>query len=90
MRSKNKKEYAYYYLLLEECIKFFNDYQIELNKKYIIKLKSKIVHKNNKISSLEEKLDAIIKSNEESKIKLNNIPSKELRKDYAFIILQRK
>jgi hypothetical protein len=68
MRSKNTNIYADYYLLLEECIKFFNDYQIELNKKYIIKLKSKIVSKNNKISSLEEKLDTIIKSNEETKI----------------------
>ena len=42
MRSKNKKEYAYYYLLLEKCIKYFNDYQKELNNKYIIQLKSKI------------------------------------------------
>ena len=36
MRSKNMKVYAYYYLLLEEAIKYFNDYQIELNKRYII------------------------------------------------------
>jgi hypothetical protein len=93
MRSKNTNIYADYYLLLEECIKFFNDYQIELNKKYIIKLKSKIVHKNNKISSLEEKLDVIIKSNkellqsnekllqsnEESKIKLDET-SNEVKK----------
>jgi len=35
MRSLKTKKY---YLLLEECIKYFNDYQIELNKKYIIKL----------------------------------------------------
>ena len=27
MRSKNKKVYARYYLLLEECIKYYNDYQ---------------------------------------------------------------
>ena len=40
MRSKNKKEYAYYYILLDECIKYFNDYQIELqiikNQRFII------------------------------------------------------
>ena len=41
MRSKNTKIYAKYYLLLEKCIKYFNDYQLELNKKYIIKLKNK-------------------------------------------------
>jgi phage anti-repressor protein len=33
MRSLKTREYADYYLLLEECIKYFNDYQIELNKK---------------------------------------------------------
>ena len=42
MRSLKTKQYARYYLLLEECIKYYNDYQLELNKKYIIKLKEKI------------------------------------------------
>ena len=36
MRSKNTKLYAKYYLLLEECIKYFNDYQLELKEKYIL------------------------------------------------------
>ena len=65
MRSRNTNIYADYYLLLEECIKYFNDYQMELNKKYIIKLKSKILKKENKICSLEEKLDTIIRNNEQ-------------------------
>ena len=68
MRSKNKKEYAYYYILLEECIKYFNDYQIELNKIYIIKLKSKIIKKDNKIDHLEEKLNTIIEYNKKTQI----------------------
>jgi hypothetical protein len=78
MRSKNTKIFADYYLLLEEVIKYFNDYQLELNKIYIIKLKSKITKKDNKISSLEEKMDIIIKNNEkllktneETNLKLN-------------------
>ena len=65
MRSLKTKKYAKYYLLLEECIKYFNDYQIELNKKYIIKLKNKIIKKDHKIDHLEEKLNTIIKNNEE-------------------------
>ena len=73
MRSKNTNIYADYYLLLEDCIKYFNDYQIELNKKYIVKLKSKIVDKNNKISSLEEKLNTIIKSNEEMRVEVKKL-----------------
>ena len=36
MRSLKTREYAKYYLLLEECIKYFNNYQKELNNKYII------------------------------------------------------
>jgi hypothetical protein len=65
MRSLKNKQYAKYYLLLEECIKYFNEYQIELNKRYNISLKEKIQEKDNKISNLEEKLDNIISSNKE-------------------------
>jgi hypothetical protein len=71
MRSLKTNIYAKYYLLLEKCIKYFNDYQIELNKKYIIKLKNKIAKKDNKIDSLEEKLNIIIENNKEL-IKSNN------------------
>jgi DNA repair exonuclease SbcCD ATPase subunit len=67
MRSLKTREYADYYLLLEECIKYFNDYQIELNKKYIIKLKTKLIKKDNKINHLEEKLNNIIEHNKETK-----------------------
>jgi len=66
MRSLKTRKYAKYYLLLEKCIKYYNDYQIELNKKYIIKLKSKIIKKDNKIDSLEAKMDKLLKSNEET------------------------
>ena len=71
MRSLKTRKYAKYYLLLEKCIKYYNDYQIELNKKYIIKLKNKIVEKDNKIDSLEEKLNIIIENNKEL-LKSNN------------------
>ena len=46
IRSLKTKKYAKYYLLLEECIKYYNDYQNELKEKYIIKLKYKIKKKN--------------------------------------------
>ena len=55
MRSLKTKKYTKYYLLLEECIKYYNNYQIELNKIYIIKLKNKIIKKDHKIDHLEEK-----------------------------------
>ena len=64
IRSRNTKIYMHYYLLLEQCIKYYNDYQNKLNKKYIISYKTKIEEKDTKISSLELKIDSIIQSNE--------------------------
>ena len=49
MRSLKTKQYARYYLLLEETIKYFNDYQNLLKEKYIIKLKNKIEKKDCKV-----------------------------------------
>jgi hypothetical protein len=63
MRSLKTKKYAKYYLLLEECIKYYNDYQSELNKKYIIKLKYKIDKKDNKIDKLEVKVNQLLEDN---------------------------
>ena len=76
MRSKNKKEYAYYYILLEECIKYYNDYQIELNKKYIIKLKEK--NKKNKIiiKEKDDKIDKLEKLMMKANIKLDEVLDK--------------
>jgi len=69
MRSKNTKIYAKYYILLEKCIKYFNDYQLELNKKYIIKLKNKIEKKDCKIDKLEEKVNKLLENNEKILLK---------------------
>ena len=71
IRSKNTKIYANYYLLLEECIKYFNDYQNILKEKYIIKLKTK--NKENKIiiKEKDDKIDELIKINKETNIKLS-------------------
>jgi len=70
IRSKNTKKYANYYLLLEECIKYFNDYQNKLKEKYIIIYKNRIdeqekllIVKNDKIDNLEKKIDMIIEKN---------------------------
>ena len=69
MRSLKTKKYAKYYLLLEECIKYFNDYQLQLNKNYTIKLETKVREHKETISNLENKLNEVLselkKSNEE-------------------------
>uniref|UniRef100_A0A6C0EE58 DUF3627 domain-containing protein n=1 Tax=viral metagenome TaxID=1070528 RepID=A0A6C0EE58_9ZZZZ len=76
MRSLKTRKYAKYYLLLEECIKYFNDYQIELNKKYIIKLKEK--NKENKIviKEKDDKIDKLEKLMIKANIKLDKVLDK--------------
>ena len=73
MRSLKTREYANYYLLLEECIKYFNDYQIELNKRYIIKLKSKIVEKDKQLIIKDDKIDELIKKTNEQNFKIDEL-----------------
>jgi hypothetical protein len=75
IRSKNTRVYARYYLLLEICIKYFNDYQNKLKEKYIIIYKNKIdeqknllIVKDDKIDKLEHKLDIIIEDNKQTNI----------------------
>ena len=36
MRAKNIKNYAYYYLLLEECISYYNEYKNAWNKNILL------------------------------------------------------
>jgi predicted RNase H-like nuclease (RuvC/YqgF family) len=85
MRSRNEKKYARYYLLLEEAVKYYSDYQTELNKKYIIKYKEKInkqkeliIEKNDNINKLQIDIQQLIKSNEQL-IKKNDETSNEVK-----------
>lgn len=86
MRSLNTKKYARYYILLEKCIKYYNDYQILLNKTYNIELKDKnmelnkkikikdnnIKIKDKKINNLEEKINNMLKSNDKMMKKMDD------------------
>jgi hypothetical protein len=42
MRSKNTLKYSKYYLLLEECIKYYNDYKDKMKQTEINRLMNKI------------------------------------------------
>jgi hypothetical protein len=76
MRSLKTKKYAKYYLLLEECIKYFNEYQIELNKKYTIHLSDKIKEKDIMLVQKDDKIDELDKNIKE--LLINN---KKILKD---------
>jgi len=76
MRSLKTKKYAKYYLLLEECIKYFNDYQIELNRIYIIKLKEKNKENVIVIKEKDDKIDKLEKLMIKANFKLDEVLDK--------------
>ena len=73
IRSLKTKKYAKYYLLLEECIKYFNDYQDKLKEKYIIKLKSKIIKKDTQLIIKDDKIDELMKKTDEQNLKIDEL-----------------
>ena len=60
MRSLNTKKYAKYYILLEVCIKYYNDYQILLKEKYNMELKNKIKMIKKENMTLTERIDVLM------------------------------
>ena len=78
IRSLKTRKYVKYYLLLEKCIKYFNDYQLQLNKKYTIKLETKVKEQKETISNLENKLDEVLSELKKSNEKLD-ISTEELK-----------
>jgi len=92
MRSLKTKIYAKYYLLLEEAIKYFNDYQNLLKENYIIKLKEKIKNNNLLIKEKDDKIDILIQDSNNIKKMYENIleNNKELLENNKEIIKRNK
>jgi hypothetical protein len=72
MRSLKKKKYANYYLLLEECVTYYKNYQDKLKEKYIIRLELKnninkiiIQNQNDNISKLQTDVKLLLTKNDE-------------------------
>jgi hypothetical protein len=54
MRSKNTLKYSKYYLLLEECIKYYNDYKDKMKQTEINRLINKLDITNNKLDKTHD------------------------------------
>ena len=59
MRSKNTKKYAFYYLFLEECIMYYNEYQI--------------LYKNILLSGKDTKIDEVLKENKSQSERIDEL-----------------
>jgi hypothetical protein len=90
MRSRNEKKYARYYLLLEEVVKYYNDYQTEIKNKYIIKYKDKINKQKEIITEKDDKIDELIRMNNETNNKINEVLQINKRLDKHSRILEDK
>ena len=75
MRSKNTLIYSKYYILLEECIKYYNDYQLQMSKSEINRLINKLDIANENSKKLHE--DNLITHN---KLDISNKELKESNK----------
>ena len=60
MRSKNTLKYAKYYLLLEECIKYYNDYQLEMKQTEVNRLIKNLDITNNELKEIKEQNTQIL------------------------------
>ena len=66
-RSQNTRIYIRYFILLEKAIKYYKDYRKKLSDKYVIKLKNKILKKDNIIDKLQETINMLNKDREDQK-----------------------
>ena len=71
MRAKNTKQYAWYYLLLEEGIKYYNDYRDKMNKSEISRLIDKQEETNRLLTESNNRNDRLETRLTETNITLN-------------------
>ena len=99
MRSKNTLKYSKYYLLLEECIKYYNDYKDNMKQTEINRLINKLDITNNKLDKthkdnekLHEDNEKLHMSNKETHKKLDKAheDNEKLHEDNLIIIEQLK
>jgi len=76
IRSKNTLVYAMYYLLLEECVKYYDDYQKLMLKNDNKKLHNKLDITNNELKEIKEQNTQILNELKETKNEL--IETKEI------------
>ncbi len=65
IRSINKKKYAMYYLLLEECLIEYNKYQIMYKDMLLSGKDTKIDEQSKKLDNQSKKIDILLKQNED-------------------------
>ena len=97
MRSKNTLKYSKYYLLLEECIKYYNDYKDKMKQTEINRLINKLdkSHEDNKIiiEQLKESNENLVSLHDEFDIvheKLDDrVPNAKQKKiSERFVVLK--
>ena len=88
MRSQNTRKYANYFLLLEECVKYFNDFHLERNLMYRVCLKRLVKQKDKTIQRKECKIDELkeMMVRMDKKLEYTNSQLLEISKDLKTVI----
>ena len=88
MRSQNTRKYANYFLLLEDCVKYFNDFHLERNLMYRVSLKRLVKQKDKTIKQKECKIDELkeMMVRMDKKLEYTNSQLLEISKDLKTVI----
>ena len=88
MRSQNTRKYANYFLVLEECVKYFNDFHLERNLVYRVSLKKLVKQKDKTIQRKECKIDELkeMMVRMDKKLEYTNSQLLEISKDLKTVI----
>ena len=88
MRSQNTRKYANYFLLLEDCVKYFNDFHLERNLMYRVSLKRLVKQKEKTIQQKECKIDELkeMMVRMDKKLEDTNYQLLEISKDLKTVI----
>jgi hypothetical protein len=88
MRSQKTMKYANYFLLLEDCVKYFNDFHLERNLMYRVSLKRLVKQKDKTIQQKECKIDELkeMMVRMDEKLEYTNSQLLEISKDLKTVI----
>jgi len=73
MRSQNESKYADYYIFLEECIKYYDDYQLQMKQNENKTLHGKLDYVINELKESKEQINKILNINERLEEKLDTV-----------------
>ena len=90
IRAKNSEVFADYYILLEKCIKYYKDYQLEMKQTEMSRMINEMKKSNKKLDESNKKLDKSNKELKEIKIELKELKEENKQQTKELIEIKQK